>query len=66
MFYARGSHFEISTNQSARQPSSIITGADTGVHSGAHGWSAKVYRYVLLIEFEVRTLGQRPSFSTRI
>ena len=41
----------------ARQRSSIITGADTGVHSGAHGWSAKVYRYVLLIEFEVRTLG---------
>ena len=57
MFYARGSHFEISINQSARQPSSIITGADTGVHSGAHGWSAKVYRYVLLSEFEVCTLG---------
>ena len=41
----------------ARQRSSIITGADTGVHSGAYGWSAKVYRYVLLIQFEVRTLG---------
>lgn len=47
-------------NQSERAPML------RGVHSGAYGWSAKVYRYVLLIEFEVRTLGLRPSFSTRI